>query len=139
MIVYDRSFFPLQNVKNKSLYCRWLVLFLRSRTYRIYSNKCRGAYLIFRAASAVLIRGRRLFKHYCTRQMYFFYIFIQRYNFYLLIFRWTDTELIVNLQLREKFTRRKKPETFIITRAKLSGVRANCFVVVEQFKKFSQF
>ena len=29
--------------------------------YRIYSNKRRGAYLIFRATSAALIRGRRLF------------------------------------------------------------------------------
>ena len=28
--------------------------------YRIYSNKRRGAYLIFRATSAALIRGRRL-------------------------------------------------------------------------------
>ena len=73
-------------------------------TYRIYSNKRRGAYLIFRATSAALIRGRRLFKH-CIRQIYFFYIFIQRYTFYLLIFLWTDTKLIVNLELREKFTR----------------------------------
>ena len=48
--------------------------------YRIYSNKRRGAYLIFRATSAALIRGRRLFKH-CTRQIYFVYIFIQRYTF----------------------------------------------------------
>ena len=63
-----------------------------------------GAYLIFRATSAALIRGRRLFKH-CTRQIYFFYIFIQRHTFYLLIFLWTDTKLIVNLELREKFTR----------------------------------
>ena len=73
-------------------------------TYRIYSNKRRGAYLIFRATSAALIRGRRLFKH-CTRQIYFFYIFIQWYTFYLLIFLCTDTKLIVNLELREKFTR----------------------------------
>ena len=83
--------------------------------YRIYSNKRRGAYLIFRATSAALIRGRRLFKH-CTRQIYFFYIFIQRYTFYLLISQWTDTKLIVNLELR-----------------------ANSFVVVEQFTTFSQF
>ena len=47
----------------------------QARTYRIYSNKRRGAYLIFRATSAALIRGQRLFKH-CTRQIYFFYIFI---------------------------------------------------------------
>ena len=43
--------------------------------YRIYSNKRRGAYLIFRATSAALysraalIRGQRLFKN-CTRQIY---------------------------------------------------------------------
>ena len=43
--------------------------------YRIYSNKRLGAYLIFRAISAVLIRGRRLFKH-CTRQIYFFLYFL---------------------------------------------------------------
>ena len=72
--------------------------------YRIYPNKRRGAYLSFRAKSAALIRGRRLFKN-CTRQIYFFYIFIQRYTFYLLTFLWTDTKLIVNLELREKFTR----------------------------------
>ena len=30
--------------------------------YRIYSNKRRGAYLIFRARSAALIGGRRLFE-----------------------------------------------------------------------------
>ena len=29
---------------------------------RIYSNKHRGAYLIFRVSGAALIRGRRLFK-----------------------------------------------------------------------------
>ena len=61
------------------------------------TNSC-GAYLIFRATSAALIQGRRLFKH-CTRQNYFFYIFIQRYTFYLLIFLWTDPKVIVNLEL----------------------------------------
>ena len=70
----------------------------------IYSNKRRGAYLIFRATSAPLIRGRRLFKH-GTRQIKLFFTFIDRYTFYLLIFLWTDTKLIVNLELREKFTR----------------------------------
>ena len=30
--------------------------------YRIYSNKRRGAYLIFRVSCAALIRGRRLFE-----------------------------------------------------------------------------
>ncbi len=33
-----------------------------NHTYRIYSNKRRGAYYIFRALSAALIRGRRLFE-----------------------------------------------------------------------------
>ena len=32
------------------------------RKYRIYSNKRHGAYLIFRATSAALIRGRRLYE-----------------------------------------------------------------------------
>ena len=40
----------------------------------------------------------------------FFYIFIQRYTSYLFILLWTDTTLIVNLELLEKFTRWKKPE-----------------------------
>ena len=62
--------------------------------FRIYLNKRRGAYLIFRATSAALIPGRCLFKN-CTRQIYFFYIFIQQYTFYLLIFLWTDTNLIL--------------------------------------------
>ena len=72
--------------------------------YRIYSNKRRRAYLIFPATSAVLIRGRLLCKH-CTRQIYFFHIFIQQYTFYVLIFLWTDTKVIKNQELREKFTR----------------------------------
>ena len=40
--------------------------FSHENAYRIYSNKRRGAYLIFRATNAALIRGRRLFKN-CTR------------------------------------------------------------------------
>ena len=106
--------------------------------YRIYPNKRRGAYLIFRATSAALIRGRRLFKH-CTRQIYFFYIFIQRYTFYLLIFLWADTKLIVNLELREKFTWWEKAESFMITRAKISAVRANSFVVVKNLQRSVNF
>ena len=93
-------------------------------SYRIYSNKRRGAYLIFRATSAALIRGRRLFQHY-TRQIYFFYIFIHRYTFCLLIFLWTGTKLIVNLELREKLTQWKKTESFMITRVKISAVGAS--------------
>jgi len=42
--------------------------------YRIYSNKRRSAYLIFRTTSEALIQGRRLFQH-CTRQIYFFLYF----------------------------------------------------------------
>ena len=84
----------------------------------------RAALINFFVPDAALIRGRRLFKH-CTRQIYFFYIFIQQYTFYLLIFLWTDTKLIVNLELREKFTRWKKNREFTITRAKLSAVRAS--------------
>ena len=92
--------------------------------YRIYSNKrraaFRGAYFIFRVTSAALIRGRRLFKN-CTWQIYFFYIFIQRYTFCLLIFLWTDTKLIVNLELREKFTRWKQRESFMNESEIISG------------------
>ena len=84
--------------------------------YRIYSNKRRDTCLIFHTTSVALIRGRCLFRH-CTRQIYFFYIFIQRYTFSLLIFLWTDTKLIVNLELREKFTRERK-----ISVVKASGV-----------------
>ena len=69
------------------------------------------------------IWGRLLFKH-CTRQIYFFFIFIQQYTFYLLIFLWTDTKLIVNVELREKFSWRKT-ESFMIRRAKISAVRAS--------------
>ena len=67
-----------------------VILVVPEIRYRIYSNKRHGAYLIFRATSAALIRGRRLFKN-CTIDIYFFCIFIQRYTFYLLIFLWTDT------------------------------------------------
>ena len=54
--------------------------------------------LSLRPSSAALIRGRRLFKH-CTKQIYFFYIFIQWHTFYLLLFLWTDTNVIVYLEL----------------------------------------
>ena len=42
---------------------------LSKTAYRIYSNKRRSAYLIFRAISAALIQGQRLSKH-CTSQIY---------------------------------------------------------------------
>jgi len=48
--------------------------------YRIYSNKRCGAYSIFPATSAALIRGRRLLKH-CTRQIYFFPYFYSTLQF----------------------------------------------------------
>ena len=35
---------------------------VKCSTYRIYSNKRRGAYLIFRATSAAIIQGRHLFE-----------------------------------------------------------------------------
>ena len=44
----------------KELYAKHL-LAVSAYVYRIYSNKRRGAYLIFRATSAALIWGRRLF------------------------------------------------------------------------------
>ena len=61
----------------------------------------------FRATSAALIRGRRLFEGGAYLDIYFFYILIQQYTFCLLIFLWTDTKMIVNLELRVKFTRWK--------------------------------
>ena len=67
--------------------------------YRIYSNKRRCAYLVFRATSAALIPGRRLFKN-CTRQFYLFYIFIQRYTFYLLIFLWSDSKSTITREIQ---------------------------------------
>ena len=87
--------------------------------YRIYSNKRRGAYLIFLATSATLIRGRRLFKN-CTRQIYFFYIqflFNGTLSFYLLIFLWTDNKMIVNLELHSKNSERRayRPSREIVT------------------------
>ena len=45
-------------------------------TYRIYSNKRRGAYLIFRATSAALIRGRHLFKHWHVRRARVIFFFV---------------------------------------------------------------
>ena len=46
-----------------------------ARTYRVYSNKCRGAYLIFRATSAALIRGRRLLKNVPGKFTFSIYLF----------------------------------------------------------------
>ena len=40
----------------------WLVIAEYLKAYRIYLDKCRGAYLIFRATSAALIWERRLFE-----------------------------------------------------------------------------
>ena len=56
---------------------------------------------------AALVRGRRLFEGGAYLDIYFFYILIQQYIFCLLIFQWTDPKLIVNLELRMKFTRWK--------------------------------
>jgi len=70
----------------------YLLKWALRRLFNFSRHKC-SAYL-----RAALIGGPHLFKH-CTRQIYFFYIFIQRYTLYLLIFLWTDTKLIVNLEL----------------------------------------
>jgi len=37
-------------------------LLQKAYAYRIYLNKCHGAYLIFHVSGAALIRGRRLFE-----------------------------------------------------------------------------
>ena len=77
----------------------------------MYVNKRRGAYLIFRATSVALVRGQRLFEGGTYLNIvpdkftFSIVIFIQQYISYLLIFLWTDTKLIVNLELREKFKR----------------------------------
>ena len=93
-----------------------------------YSNKRRSAYLIFRTPSAALIRGRCLFKH-CTRQIYFLYIFIQRYAFYSLIFLWTDTKSRITREIHAL----KRPESFMITRAKISAVSIRCAALINFF------
>ena len=83
----------------------YLLVTIKIRSHTVFTRISAAALILFfRATSAALIRGRRLFKH-CARQIYLFHIFIQRYTFYLLIFLWTDTKLIVNQELREKFTR----------------------------------
>ena len=75
---------------------------LKNNPRRFLSSTIKLVYTVFtRISAAALIsffapQVPRLFKH-CTRQIYFFYIFIQRYTFYLLIFLWTGTKLIVNL------------------------------------------
>ena len=79
--------------------------------YHIYSNKRRGAHIIFPVTNVALSRGRRLFKH-CTRKIYFFYIFIQRYTFYLLIFFWTDTKLIKKSTITREIHAVKKTREF---------------------------
>ena len=66
-------------------------------TYRIYSNKHHGAYVIFQATSAALVRGQLLFESgaYLNIVPYKFTFsindFSQQYTVYLLIFLWTDT------------------------------------------------
>ena len=83
-------------------------------TYRIYSNKHHGAYVIFHATSAALVRGQRLFDSgaylIIVPDKFTFSIndFSQQYTFYLLIFLWAYTKLIVNLELRQKFMWWKK-------------------------------
>ena len=42
------------------------------KTYRIYSNKRRGAYQIFGASSAALNRGRRLLKNWKLQEIFSF-------------------------------------------------------------------
>ena len=93
-----------------------------------YSNKRCSAYLIFRATSAALIQGQRLFEGSAYLNIdpdkFTFSInyFHSRHTFYLLIFLWTDTKLIVNLELQEKFT-----QSFMIIRvshSKNSGKKA---------------
>ena len=53
----------------RNIHTAKIIYYKGEMVYRIYSNKRRGAYLIFRATSAALLRGQRLFKN-CTRQIY---------------------------------------------------------------------
>jgi len=76
--------------------------------YYIYSNKRRGAYLIFAPQEWRLFEGGT-YLNIVPGKLTFCYIFIQWHTFYLLIFLSTSTKLIVNLELREKFTRWKNP------------------------------
>ena len=85
------------------------------RTITVFTRISASALISFFAPQV-----RCLFKHY-TRKINFFYIFIQRYTFYLSIFLWTDSKS----RTTREFTRWKKPESFIITRAKISAVRAS--------------
>ena len=76
-------------------------------------------------------------------QFIFFYIFIQRYTFYLLIFLWTDTKLIVNLELREKFTRWKKTREFHDNESEnISGeseLLCRCGTIYSVFPSYTKF
>ena len=58
-------------------------------------------------------------------KIYFFYFFIQRHTFYLLIFLWTDTKTDSKSRITREIHAVKKPESFMITRAKISAVRAS--------------
>ena len=94
--------------------------------YRIYSNKRRCAYLIFRATSAALIRGRRLLKNF-TRQVYFFYLFIQRYTIHLLIFLWADTILRIERILERELTARaEKYSLFKLKNITFKKINCRC-------------
>ena len=106
---FELKFF-LKNLQNK--YCprssKGRIFYKLRRAYRIYSNKCRSAYLIFLATSAALIRGRRLFeggaylKIVPDKSTFSIFLFNGTLSFYLLIFLWTDLNLIVNLELHGK-------------------------------------
>ena len=58
-----------------------------------------------------------------------FLYFYSTVHFLSVSFPMTDTKVIVNLEFREKFThaveKKKKSESFMITRAKISAVRAS--------------
>ena len=56
-------------------------------------------------------------------------------TFYLLIFLWTDSKSRITREIHAV----KNPESFMITRAKLSAVRANSFVVVNNLQRSINF
>ena len=103
--------------------------------YHIYSNKRHGAYLIFCTTSAALIWGQRLFKNLHQMNLLFLY-FYSTVHFlplnFLMDWYLTDGKYRITREIHAV----KKPESFLITRAKISAVRANFFVVLGQFSVF---
>ena len=68
--IYSSRSFQAFSLKGPPTYILNPLLRTLIATYRIYSNKCRGADLIFRASSAALNRGRRFFKNWTLHRIF---------------------------------------------------------------------